>query len=97
MDCPPQRQDGLCPPSQAEVPASRSPVSLRSAKQSPSNTKQEAGLLCLYLLLLQADHGAVAATPPLPLESCDFLCFDAQDFLVLLVLQFQFLHGKEQP
>lgn len=57
----------------------------------------EAGSLCPYLLLLQADHRAVAAAPPLPLESCDFLRFDAQDFLVLLVLQFQFLHGKEQP
>lgn len=54
-----------------------------------------AGSLCLYLLLLQADHGAIAAAPPLPLESCYFLCFDAQDFLVLLVLQFQFLYGKK--
>lgn len=52
---------------------------------------------CLYLLLLQADDGTIASTPPLPLESCNFLCFDAQDFLVLLMLQFQFLQGKEQP
>lgn len=78
-------------------PASRPPLPTSSLpQQSPWNRTEVAGSLCLYLLLLQADHGAVAAAPPLPLESCYFLCFDAEDFLVLLVLQFQFLCGKEQ-
>lgn len=81
-------------PSQLEAPAS-SPSTSTLPQPPPWNWKQVAGSLCLYLLLLQADHGAVAAAPPLPLESCYFLCFDAQDFLVLLVLQFQFLYGKE--
>lgn len=84
---------GYVPP-QVKAPASPPSTSILS-QPSPWNCKEVAGSLCLYLLLLQADHRAVAAAPPLPLESCYFLCFDAQDFLVLFVLQFQFLKGKE--
>lgn len=82
--------------SQTELPAFRSPLSACSVPQSLLHRKEEAGSLCLYLLLLQADHGAIAAAPPLPLESRNFLCLDAQDLLVLLVLQFQLLCGEEQ-
>lgn len=64
--------------------------------QSLLPRKEEAGSLCPYLLLLQADHGAIAAAPPLPLESCNFLCLDAQDLLVLLVFQFQLLCGEQR-
>lgn len=78
-------------------PVFRSPPSACSLPSVPSEQECRGKACCLYLLLLQADDRTIAATPPLPLESRNFLCFDAQDFLVLLVLQFQFLHVKEQP
>lgn len=90
MDCPSQGWDGL------RSLFSDLPHQPAACQASPLNGKAEQAC-CLYLLLLQADHRAIAATPPLPLESRNFLCFDAQDFLVLLVLQFQFLCVKEQP
>lgn len=47
-----------------------------------------------HLLLLQADHGAIAAAAPLPLEGCDLFRLDFQDLLLLQLLQLQFL-GEE--
>lgn len=48
-----------------------------------------------HLLLLQADHGAIAAAAPLPLECRDLFRFDLQDLLLLLVPPLQFL-GRHQ-
>ena len=47
-----------------------------------------------HLLLLQADHRAVAAAAPLPLKCRNLLCLDLQDLLLLLVLQLQLLGTK---
>lgn len=44
-----------------------------------------------HLLLLQADHGAVAAAAPLPLEGRDLFRLDLQDLLLLLVPSLQLL------
>lgn len=60
----------------------------------PSSSPAAGRSLCPHLLLLQADDGAVAAAAPLPLERCDLLRFDAQDFLLLLLLQLQLLWAK---
>lgn len=48
-----------------------------------------------HLLLLQADHGAIAAAAPLPLERRDLFRFDLQDLLLLLMPPLQLL-GRHQ-
>lgn len=72
---------------------SKSPV-YSGNEQVPRQSHGDTGCSAQpHLLLLQTDHGAIAATAPLPLEGCNLFRLDFQDLLLLFMLQLQFLGG----
>lgn len=86
------------PRSHGESSGSRNKSPVDSGnEQAPCQSHGDTGSAQSHLLLLQADHGAIAATAPLPLEGCNLFRLDFQDLLLLFMLQLQFLGGGRKP
>lgn len=83
----PRGWTGLHPGSEGE---NASLVTLRAA-----GAPGDSGPRRPHLLLLQADHGAVAAAAPLSLERRDLFRLDLQDLLLLLVPPLQLLRTRQ--